>query len=275
MRGQKNKLSNKSPVDGFPSNYCGRKTVMSLTDLGMSVVSFAQTIRRHAWRVSSAGEPATFRGHRAVTGTCNQVNKPTPVDDIDIFTQSKSHKMYNSSYVLTHWGRVTHVCVSKLTIIGPDNGLSPGRRQAIIWTEDGILLIRPLGTNFSEILIESHSFSFKEMHLKMSSGKWRPFCLGFNVLRGPLLKSCECNRSSINKGNSKGFDSWLCNLKWDPNRFFSPQCDPGIWQMTSRNKLFHAHKIMFIIAINEFNWGCHPEMLKFEAKSLIFRLRRH
>ena len=37
-------------------------------------------------------------------------------------------------YYLTHWGRVTHICVSKLTIIGSDNGLSPDRRQAIIWT---------------------------------------------------------------------------------------------------------------------------------------------
>ena len=42
---------------------------------------------------------------------------------------------------LSHWGRVTHICVSKLTIIGSDNGLSPGRRQAIIWTNVGILLI--------------------------------------------------------------------------------------------------------------------------------------
>ena len=55
---------------------------------------------------------------------------------------------------LTHWGRVTHICVSNLTIIGSDNGLSPDRRQAIIWTNAGILLIGPLGTNFSEILIE-------------------------------------------------------------------------------------------------------------------------
>ena len=44
---------------------------------------------------------------------------------------------------LTHWGRVTHICVSKLTIIGSDNGLSPDRRQAIIWTNAGILLIGP------------------------------------------------------------------------------------------------------------------------------------
>ena len=56
--------------------------------------------------------------------------------------------------MLTHWGRVTHICVNKLTIIGSDNGLSPGRRQAIIWTNAGILLTGPLGTNFSEILIE-------------------------------------------------------------------------------------------------------------------------
>ena len=56
--------------------------------------------------------------------------------------------------LLTHWGRVTHICVNKLTIIGSDNGLPPGRRQAIIWTNAGLLLIGPLGTNFSEILIE-------------------------------------------------------------------------------------------------------------------------
>ena len=84
--------------------------------------------------------------------------------------------------LLTHWGRVTHICVSELTIIGSDNGLAPGRRQSIIWNYAGLLLIEPLGTNFSEILIEIHIFSFKNIHLKMSSGKWLPFRLGINVL---------------------------------------------------------------------------------------------
>ena len=84
--------------------------------------------------------------------------------------------------MLTHWGRVTHICVSKVTIIVSDNGLSPGRRQAIIWNNAGILLIGPSGTNFSEILGEIQTFSFKKMHFKMSSAKWRPFCLGLNVL---------------------------------------------------------------------------------------------
>ena len=83
---------------------------------------------------------------------------------------------------LTHWGRATHVCVGKLTINGSDNGLSPGRRQAIIWTNVGILLNRTLRTNFSEILSEIRAFSFKKMRLKVSSAKRRPFCLGLNVL---------------------------------------------------------------------------------------------
>ena len=60
---------------------------------------------------------------------------------------------------LTHWGWVTHICVSKLTIIGSDNGLSPGRRQAIIWTNAGILLIGPSATNVNEILSEIPTFS--------------------------------------------------------------------------------------------------------------------
>ena len=60
--------------------------------------------------------------------------------------------------------------VSKLSMIGSDNGLSPGRRQAIIRTNSELMLIGPLGTNFSEILINSVTFSVKK-------------CLSLNVLR--------------------------------------------------------------------------------------------
>ena len=84
---------------------------------------------------------------------------------------------------LTPWGWVTNICVGNLNITGlTDNGLLPGQHQGIIWTNAGILLIGPFGTNFSEILSKSHIFSFKKMHLKLSSGKWWPFCLGLNVL---------------------------------------------------------------------------------------------
>ena len=70
---------------------------------------------------------------------------------------------------LTHWGRVTHICVFNLTIIGSDNGLSPSRRQAIIWTNDGILLIETLATKFSEmtaILSRPQCVKFRWTYMK-------------------------------------------------------------------------------------------------------------
>ena len=76
---------------------------------------------------------------------------------------------------------MTHICVGNLTIIVSDNGLSPGRRQTIIYTNAGILLIGTLGTSFIEILSKIHTFSFNKMHLKLSSAKWRTFVLGLNV----------------------------------------------------------------------------------------------
>ena len=60
----------------------------------------------------------------------------------------------------------------------------PSLVQIMACRLDGILLIGPLGTNFSEILIEIQIFLFRKMHLKMSSAKCRPFCLGLNVLMG-------------------------------------------------------------------------------------------
>ena len=116
-----------------------------------------------------------------------------------------------------------------LTIIGSDHGLSPGRRQAIIWTNAVILLIRTLGTNLSEILCEIHSFSFSKMHLKMSSATWRLFGLGLNELthtgQGPQYFD---DTFSVSRGK---YDGCLCpgschhqdischniaNISWQP-----------------------------------------------------------
>ena len=85
----------------------------------------------------------------------------------------KAHKLIEA---------VTHICVNNLTTIGSDNDLSPGRIQAVIWTNAEILLIWPIGTKFNEISIEIHTFSLNKIHFKISSGKWRPFCLCLNVL---------------------------------------------------------------------------------------------
>ena len=99
---------------------------------------------------------------------------------------------------------MTHICVSKIIIIGSDNGLSPDRRQAIIWTNDGMLLIGPWGTNFNEISIGIQTFSFKKMHVKMSSAKWRPFCLGLNVLKSNHVRT----RRSENDNTPQPLDQW-------------------------------------------------------------------
>ena len=69
--------------------------------------------------------------------------------------------------------------------LGSCNGLSPVRRQSIIWTNADLLLICPLGTNFNEIWIQVLIFPFKKMRLKISSAKWHPFYPGgwVNTLR--------------------------------------------------------------------------------------------
>ena len=79
---------------------------------------------------------------------------------------------------------MTHIRVSRSTIITSDNDLSPGRRPAIIWTNAGMLLVRTIEINFSETLSGIYTFSCKKMHLKVSSAKWRQFCPGLNVLNG-------------------------------------------------------------------------------------------
>ena len=108
---------------------------------------------------------------------------------------------------LTHSGRVKHICVSKIIIIGSDNGLSPGRRQAI-WINAGILLTGSLGINFSEILIEINTFTFKNMDLKMSSAKWRLFRLDLNELTPGQGEAADWSQTRHTVAT--GLPSWWC-----------------------------------------------------------------
>ena len=116
---------------------------------------------------------------------------------------------------------MAHTCVGNLVIIGSDNGLLPGRRQAIIWTNAGILLTGPLGTNFSEILSEIHTVSIKKIRLKTSSAKWRPFCLCLNVLNSSkgLSRSHISHLYSVSGDYTSVsffvvYDSYLVSLSW-------------------------------------------------------------
>ena len=131
-----------------------------------------------------------------------------------------------------------------LTIIGSDNGLSPGRRQAIIWTNAWILLIRTLGTNFSEILSEIHIFSFTKIHLKMSSGKRRPFCLCLNVLTPPF--------KGLGKDDFK--TRWGSFEVWDLVRLILEDftvCWPGVYMFW-----YQRHICYCSIVITKLIKGC-------------------
>ena len=166
---------------------------------------------------------------------------------------------------LTHWGRVTHICVSKLTtIIGSDNGLSAGWRKAIIWPNAGILLIGPLGTNCNEMATKFLTYS-KKLRLKVSSGKWRPFCVGFNVLRRLAIQSTSNINilghvrifNHVNHNVRPKLHNWCkvcCStfvsntlwpfsvvLKWDIFMSFIPDCGPHILDATEGSILISRH----------------------------------
>ena len=87
----------------------------------------------------------------------------------------------HDTITLTHWGRVTHICVGNLTIIGPDNGLSPDRRQAIIWTNAGILLNKLRNKLQWNICRNSYIFiqenAFENVVREMSAILSRPQCV--------------------------------------------------------------------------------------------------
>ena len=136
---------------------------------------------------------------------------------------SNGHQRDMPSFVvsLSHWGRVMHICISKLTIISSDYGLSPGRRQAIIWTNAGILSICTLGTNSSEILSK--------------------VCLGFNVLRLPtgLPLAHEDHpwsaRAPPHCAHSHPLGCWKPTY-WKQQRTFIRTCHHSL-----RAKLFSRH----------------------------------
>ena len=72
----------------------------------------------------------------------------------------------------------TSVAVVNWVVIGFNNGWSPVHGQAIIWTDDDLLSIRYMRTNFDQILLKIHKCSLKTMPLKISYAKCHSLCLG-------------------------------------------------------------------------------------------------
>ena len=115
---------------------------------------------------------------------------------------------HDDHYVyLTYWGRVTHICVSKLTIIDSDNGLSSSWHQAIIWTNAGILYILylwyPTGYHYSAnhlvtpraTLPTSGTFT-RWRHNKQSS--WRSIAsLGWGMTTFVYTWTFKCHSGTV------------------------------------------------------------------------------
>ena len=82
---------------------------------------------------------------------------------------------------LTHWGRVTHICVVDLGHHWFRYWLvacsAPSHYLNLCWN----IVYWTFRHKLQWIGIQS--FSFKKLHLQMSSAKWRLFCLGLNELK--------------------------------------------------------------------------------------------
>ena len=115
---------------------------------------------------------------------------------------------------------------SNPTIISSDNGLLPGWCQVNIWTNAGILLIRPIGTNFSEILTKIHAFSFKKITLE-------------NVVRkiAAILSQPQCF-------DAMRPEPWF-NIKMSSYQYRKSHCGDKtiLWPSYLHNGIFYTSKM--------------------------------
>ena len=85
-----------------------------------------------------------------------------------------------SCSLLTHWCWMTHICISKIIIIGSDNGLSPSHYLNQCWN----IVNWNIGNKLQWNCNRNQYIFIPEMHLKMSFVKWLPTYLSLNVLNG-------------------------------------------------------------------------------------------
>ena len=93
----------------------------------------------------------------------------------------------NHFYGRTRVARRSQPCVKgPLAITSSDNGLLPVQCQAIIWTNAHLLS----GMHFSEMWNEIDIINFLIMYMKISSAKWKSFCLSLNLINMSLTYFC-------------------------------------------------------------------------------------
>ena len=166
-------------------------------------------------------------------------------------------------------GRVTHICVSKQNIIGSYNGLSPGRRQAIIRTNAGTLLIGALGTNFNEfwysyIFIQEYAFGnvvwkmaailSRPLNVKWRIGKMSSYNVGLSV---KLLETCSRSNDVLHIIHIQQAHSNVC-LAWSRNIFISRSTklkqqvnhrSPVFWKITKSYLQREARNVCLIFGL--------------------------
>ena len=164
---------------------------------------------------------------------------------------------------------MTHICVGKLTIIGSDNGLSPARRQAIIWTNAGILLIGPLGTNFNELLNRIQTFSFTKNALEnviceMASISSRPQCVKNDAKKiAELTHWGLITYICVSDPGTSSFQVMTCHL------FSAKPLPEPMLINTLRQRQDGRHfpdDILICIFLNENEWHSIKISLKFVPK---------
>ena len=131
---------------------------------------------------------------------------------------------------LTHWGRVTHICFRKLTIIGSDNGLSPGRRPAIIWTNTEYCQLDPWEQTSVKFSVKFIYFHWENAFENVVH-KWRPFCFGLNVLSNMGLMMMMMMTMKMRWWSTCGA-SWTVSLA----KYISPH--RPIWSTCSAAKIW-------------------------------------
>ena len=118
-----------------------------------------------------------------------------------------------------------------------------------------MLLIEPLGS-FSGVLSEIHTFSFKKMHLKTSSAKWRPSCLGLNVLK---TKASQGNISE-SRTSSNAFLCFfpymqsMCTRSWNA-RLIKINQILHLKLQYNLNKIICKNNYSSLISLSDICWG--------------------
>ena len=151
--------------------------------------------------------------------------------------------------------------------IGSGNGLSLVRRQAITWNNAGLLSIELLGTNFSEFRIRILSFSFKKMHLKLSSAK-----VAAILIRGRWVNISARCRQAAEPVYMRITGSWMCIQEFCRQLKMYTCALQGVGYI-SRQLQVHTNFACNWMCIHEFvgNWMCineHYMQLKVYAWAL-------